>query len=398
MPLVALDPDASNPEVLRSLMYFPQSKNAQASFGTQAIQNYLDDSMNGRFLKSFKRFLPQQNFDGTLLNGKLVSLEELIARFLREMRDRANAFFKRDVDSVLLGRPARFSEDDQLDKLAQLRLQNAAELAGFKNIQFLEEPVAAAYRFKNELTQEQIVLVADFGGGTSDFTVIKLSSKPFRQEDVLAVGGVPLAGDSFDGALMQHRVAPNFGSEVEYQIPMSKNILRMPKGLSAYLNSTAHINFLKTPENREFLKKVKSWSLNVNDAKHLFQLEILLENQLGFSVFEAIELAKRNLSDHSKTQIEYSYPGIKISESVTQANFRKDAASESAKIFSGLDDTIEKAGLKFSQIDRVCCTGGTAKSLLVREGLLKRFPEEKLEGFRFFSSIVEGLCERAKNL
>lgn len=393
---IALDLHSESPAVFRSLMYFEPGKSPE--FGTEAITSYVENSMNGRFLKSFKRFLPVESFTGTMIDGRLWKLEELVARFLREMRERANAHFKTDVDSVVLGRPAAFSEDEQADALAQTRLEMAAKLAGFKHVEFLPEPVAAAYRFRHEIQKEEMVLVADFGGGTSDYTILKLSKNEFRPDDVIAIGGAPVAGDALDGALMRHRVAKHFGAEVKYKTPMGANVMTMPKGLIAHLNSTAYINFLNSRENIEFLKKIQSWSLGAQDSHYMSQLEVLLENQLGFSVFESIETAKRKLSDVASTHIDFSYPGIEIHEPVSQDQFRGDAGGEVSEIFAALDETLRKASLKPAQIDRICCTGGTAKALMVKEELLKRFDAQRLESFRHFTSIAEGLGERAAQI
>lgn len=393
---IPLDPTASDPSVFRSLMYFAPQE--QPCFGEEAIKAYVENSMNGRFLKSFKRFLPLESFESTVINGRIWKLEELVARFLREMRERANAHFNQDVTSVVLGRPAAFSEDAAADRLAHNRLETAAQLAGFTSIEFLPEPIAAAYRFRKEIHHEEMVLVADFGGGTSDYTILKLSQKEFKPEDVVAVHGAPVAGDALDGALMRHRVAKHFGSEVRYRVPMSSNVLTMPKGMSSYLYSTAYINFLNSPEHRDFLRKVERWSLGAADDQRMQQLAVLLENQLGFSIFEAIEGGKRRLSDSESTHIKFAYPGIVVDEPVSRDNFRQDTSDEIGTIFGALDETLARAGLRADQIDRVCCTGGTAKALMVREQLAQRFAADKLESFRHFSSIAEGLGERAQQL
>jgi hypothetical chaperone protein len=395
-PLVPLDEDAPDPAVLRSLMYFEPRQ--PPVFGLQAVRNYTENSMSGRFLRSFKRFLPMKSFESTLIDGRLWTLEEMIARFLREMRERANAHYSQDVDRVIMGRPAAFSEDADADALAQTRLEKAARLAGFRHLEFLPEPVAAAYRFRHEMRKEEIVLVADFGGGTSDYTVLKLSQKEFLPSDVLAVGGAPVAGDALDASLMKNHVAKNFGAEVAYKVPFGSNILTMPKGIISYLNSTAHINFLNSRENREFLQRVQEWALKDDDRRVMDQLAVLLENQLGFSIFEAIEAAKRQLSDQEKTEIVFKYPGIKVQEPVSRADFRRDSEEEIAKIFGALDETLKRAGVEASQVDRICCTGGTAKALVVKEQLSKRFEASRLENFRNFTSIVEGLGERARQV
>jgi hypothetical chaperone protein len=392
-PLAPLDPLAVDPYVLRSLIYFEPK--LSPVFGVQAVQRYTENSMSGRFLRSFKRFLPMKSFESTLIEGRLWKLEEIVGRFLREMRERANLHYGQDVDSVIMGRPAAFSEDDDADSLAQGRLEAAARLAGFRHIEFLPEPVAAAYRYRQEMKREELVLVADFGGGTSDYTVLKLSKNDFQPSDVLAIGGASVAGDALDASLMKNHVARNFGAEVSYRVPFGNNVLTMPKGIIGHLNSTAHINFLNSRENREFLERVKTWSLGGEDERVMDQLRVLLENQLGFSLFEAIEQAKRRLSEKEKTEIVFEYPDIRVREPVTRKQFREDAHDELSKIFLALDETLARAGLKAREIDRVCCTGGTAKALVVREELLKRFEESRLDNFRNFTSIVEGLSERA---
>jgi hypothetical chaperone protein len=395
-PLVPLDQFAPDPTVMRSLIYFEPGVGAR--FGEEAIKQFVQNSMSGRFLKSFKRFLPQKSFEGTVVDGKHWQLDDLIARFLREMRERANAHLDKDITSVVLGRPALFSEDVASDELAQSRLESAAKKAGFRHIEFLPEPVAAAYRYRLEMKKEEVVLVADFGGGTSDYTVIKLSQKQFQPQDVLAMGGAAVAGDALDGCIMRYKVAKHFGADVSYSVPMSSNVLQMPKGLMSHLCSTAYIQFLKSRENREFLKKVKSWSLNPKDRVALENLEILLENQLGFAVFERIEAAKKTISTAATAQISFKYPGIEIEDSLTQKQFKEYSNSEVSKIFSALDETLRKCNLQPTQIDRICCTGGTAKVALIKQELSKRFDENRIENFRNFTSIVEGLAERGQQL
>jgi hypothetical chaperone protein len=392
-PLAPMDPLALDPCVLRSLMYFEPK--LSPVFGLQAVQRYTENSMSGRFLRSFKRFLPMKSFESTLIEGRLWKLEEIIGRFLREMRERANLHYGQDVDSVIMGRPAAFSEDVEADRLAQDRLEAATRLAGFRHIEFLPEPVAAAYRYRQEMKREELVLVADFGGGTSDYTVLKLSKNDFQPSDVLAIGGASVAGDALDASLMKNHVARNFGAEVSYRVPFGNNVLTMPKGIISHLNSTALINFLNSRENREFLQRVKTWSLGGEDERVMEQLRVLLENQLGFSLFESIEQAKRRLSDKEKTEIVFEYPEIRVREAVTRKEFWEDAQTELSKIFMALDETLARAGVEAKDIDRVCCTGGTAKALVVREELLKRFEESRLDNFRNFTSIVEGLSERA---
>lgn len=227
---IPLDPFAIDPTILRSVLYFPNQKTC--FYGAQAISEFTHQDMHGRLLRSVKKFLPSRSFIGTYIENRPMNLEDLIGIFLKELRRRANEHFGQDVDAVVLGRPAKFSQDPADDQWAQYRLEKAARIAGFKTIDFCPEPIAAAREFRAQINETKTALIADFGGGTSDYTVLKIGKGPYRSSDVLAIGGVSIAGDALDGAVMRKRIAPHFGSEVRYQVPFGSNILQMPTFLA----------------------------------------------------------------------------------------------------------------------------------------------------------------------
>lgn len=274
LPPLPLDPDAKDPTILRSLLYFPDR--TKCFFGESAIREYVQHDMEGRLLRSVKKFLPTRSFVGTFVGDRAFYLEDIIATFLGEMRRRANAKLARDVDAVLLGRPARFSADDAEDRFAEERLRTAAERAGFRHIAFCPEPLAAAYEFTSTLTEPKIVFVADFGGGTSDYTVIRLDPKAKNQVEVLAIGGVPVAGDALDGALMRGRIARHFGADVQYQVPFGSNVLTMPKLLMEKICSPADISVLRERDTQEFFRNVRSWALSDADRAKMDNLSSLI--------------------------------------------------------------------------------------------------------------------------
>lgn len=391
---LALDPVAKEPEVFRSVMYLTPNR---ALFGAEAVKVFLEDELQGgaegRLFRSFKRLLPQQTFGGTQIGSKRIQLEEIISRFLGELRRRANEKTGKDVTSVIMGRPALFSEDPALDKLAQERLERASRAAGFTELEFVPEPLAAAFRYRKEMSGEEIILVADFGGGTSDYTVMKLAKREFQSSDVLAIGGVPIAGDALDGEFMRHRISRQFGSEVEYRTPFGSNVLRMPKLLMEHLCSTVHIPLLSSRDNADFLDRVKKGSLGEEDERVLEQLEILISDQLGFPVFESIERCKRELSQEEKSAVKFDYPGVHFNEPISRKQFREFSEQTLGKILKSLDETLVRAGVTPDQITRVCCTGGTARVKILRDPIVERFGAAKIEEYRNFTSIVEGLGE-----
>src|SRR5258708_5886813 len=311
-PPIPLDERALDPSVFRSILFF--SDESAWSFGSGALADYVAQGLRGRFIRSVKRFLPMQSFADTRIGTRKVTIEELVGLFLREMRKRANAYFERDVRRVILGRPARFSDDNQADALAEARLRRAAEFAGFEDVHFCPEPLAAAYDFGTTKPGARTFLVADFGGGTSDFTVARLDPARRDELEVLAMGGVAQAGDAFDGSLMRHGIAEHFGSRVRYQVPFGSNWLEMPAPLMERLCSPADICLLARRDVLEFLRRVRSGSACEDDKRAVDQLTTLIEDGLGFQLFEAIELGKRGLSGADSATFRFEYPGIDIVE------------------------------------------------------------------------------------
>ena len=393
---IPLDLEAADTRILRSVLFFPNRKTVY--FGKKAIDEFVANDLEGRLIRSIKKFLPVKSFNGTFVGEKLFSLEDIISVFLAELRKRGNEHFQQDVDSVVLGRPAKFSEDAEADALGQARLEKAARIAGFKHIEFLPEPVAAAREFRKHLTEEKLVFVADFGGGTSDFTVIRLGPKPFKPEDVLSIGGVSLAGDAIDGSLMRHRVSKHFGADVQYQVPFGSNVLTMPKMLMERICAPADISVLNKRETLSFFENVKQWSLDSTSRQKMDQLFSLIHNQLGFSVFEEIEKTKRGLSDELEVTFNFRYPDLDLSEKVIRTDFDSYNESVYSRILTEIDSTLARAQVKPSDIEAVCMTGGTAKVHFIREELTRRFGAEKIQSHKNFQSIVDGLAERAKEL
>jgi hypothetical chaperone protein len=370
----------------------------QCFYGAQAISEFVSHDMEGRLIRSIKKFLPVRSFIGTWIENRPMNLEDIIAVFLKELRQRANRHFDQDVDHVVMGRPARFSPDPGDDQYAQYRLEKAAKIAGFKSIEFCPEPIAAAREFRTQLRETKKVLVADFGGGTSDYTILEISQRPYQDSDVLAIGGVAVAGDALDGGVMRRRISSHFGAQVQYQVPFGSNRLQMPIHLMEKICSPADISLLRERDTMDFFQNVRQWSLGLEDRKKMDQLFLLIQDQLGFSVFEEIEKTKRKLSESESARFSFQYPGMEVDEVIEREQFNTYVGDQVEKILGALDDTVRAAGIKYSDIDIVCSTGGTAKVPVIQEGLISRFGREKILQHNHFHSIVQGLGQRAKEL
>jgi hypothetical chaperone protein len=389
---VALDPDAADPTILRSILCFPDE--GGVFVGNEALRQFIEQGAEGRLLRSIKHHLGSRSFRGTIIRGRMVTAEELVAALLRQMRERADAAFEAEVRRVVLGRPVHFDGED--DAFAESRLRRAAELAGFQEVHFLPEPVAAARAFGAAAQREEIALIGDFGGGTSDFTVLRIGPRALERSDVLGVGGVAVAGDALDAALMRAKVAQHFGAEVQYRAPFGQNVLRMPQGIVQHLCSPAHLSILQRRDIASFLADVRRWSLSEEDRRRMDQLTVLVEETQGFQLFEAIERAKRALSSEAKAEIAFSYPGIEVRERVTRSRFEDASRREVDAILCCLDETVRAAGVKPGDIAVVCCTGGTAKVPRIAAGIRSRFPAARMEQFKGFHSVVEGLAREAQ--
>jgi len=396
MEPINLDPLHSDPTIMRSILYFSGETNV--SFGQNAIKQYVENTGDGRLIRSIKKYLPSESFTGTIIGNKFYQIEYLISSFLRELKKRADLCFSQDVKRVVLGRPARFSLDDKKDNLAESRLKKAAELAGFNDVQFFPEPFAAAFSFREELESEKLVLVVDLGGGTSDFTVIKIGSKAYTPNDVLSIGGISIAGDVLDGSLMTHELSPYFGAGAKYQLPMGGNILEMPPILKEKLSSPADITLLNHSDIMYFLNDVKKSLCSKDDLVKMDRLFALVEDNLGFSIFEEIEKWKKDVCLHGKGRFNFNYPEIELHADLDYDRFQICTQESIEKIFASMNDVIKSAGIQPEQIDMICCTGGTSKVPAIRNQLVKTYGIDKIQSFQNFHSVIKGLSHRAAEL
>jgi hypothetical chaperone protein len=393
-PPIALDPDAPDPSVLRSILYF--TSDGSPYFGVRALAEYVDRGMDGRLLRSLKRFLPAAGFRSTFVGSRRYRLEELIGAMLRTMRHRANQEFGVDVRRVLLGRPARYSKASEEDTLAEARMREAASLAGFDQIDFCAEPTAAARDFESELAQERLVLVADFGGGTSDFSLVRMTRSGFQHDDVLATGGLSIAGDVLDGALMKHQVSHHFGARARYTVPFGDLLLPMPAVLMDLLCTPAKLQLLQARETRALLADVRAGAASAEDRAAVERLECVVDDALGFSVFEAVEATKRALSTASHAAFSFHYPTIDLEQPISRAQFEAACTKPVAAIFDCLDSVLQSAGASASDVDLVCLTGGTSRVPLVHKRLAQRFGPQRLRRLRGLHSVVGGLAHQAR--
>lgn len=381
--------------VLRSLLYTPE--NNKWFFGQEAIQEYVNHEGEGRFFRSIKKFLPEPSYNGTIVFNRNMNISEMVSVFLKEMRLRSDKVTGKKVERLVLGRPALYSLNKEHDQLAQDRMQKAAEIAGFKEVIFCPEPIAAGLDYTSLVKKEKIVMIADFGGGTSDFTLMKVHKGTYSQSDILGLSGIFSAGDALDGLMMRDFISPHFGSRFEYKIPGGNNILKFPKNLLTKICSPAHITHLREKDTWEFLQHIEKFALSGDDSKNMQQLFTLVESQLGFPLFNEIEKTKIRLTKHTESLFHYQFPGILIDQPVSKAGYDESVTDSVDEIMKTMMDVFTQSNLQAKDVDEVILTGGTSQFPMIQARLESFFGKEKLLEHNIYQSVVNGLAQFAKN-
>ncbi len=393
IPSIAIDPTYADPSLMRTLLYFPETESCL--FGHEALKKYLENDMSGRLFRSFKSHLPNKNYLGTIINNRSMTLENMIGLFLLELKTRSESYLKTEIKKTIIGKPARYSMDPNQDQLAMERMRNAANFAGFTEVHFMPEPLAAALEFRKEIQKEKIILIGDFGGGTSDFTIMKITNSEFSENDVLALDGCPLAGDYLDSVFMSQRLNQYFGASTKYRLPMSSNVLSMPQAVIERLNNPAHIVHLKEKETYNFIKEIQKCALKKEDQLAIERLFTLIEDQQIFSFFETIENTKKQLSKKSKDLFQFNYPDLIISEIFASSDFETWSSTIKNEIQKTIDRCLEQAQINSDQIDSIFLTGGTAHVPFIQNMFKDRFGNDKIQTKKHFHSVLSGLVQQA---
>lgn len=390
--VLAVDGNGGAGELMRSVLYFSEENEIYA--GHEAISQYVSDGAAGRFMQSIKTFLPNTSFDSTEIFGKRYMIDDLVAIILRKLKASGEAHVGSTVDSVVLGRPVVFSPDAVKDAVAEKRLEKAARKAGFKNIWFQYEPVAAALAFESTLQagQERTVFIGDFGGGTSDFSVIRVKGGAFdrsdRRSDVLSLGGVYVAGDKFDSQIMWDKVAHHFGRYARYRTMGKDDWVSIPKSIIYTLCQWHRIPLLRARKTRELIRVIKG---TTDDRRALEHLENIISDNYGFFLFQAIEKAKCELSGREQALVSFTERDLCISEALGKGEFETLNAENFRQIADCIDEVVARSGLLPAQIDTVFLTGGTSRIPHIQNLFADRFGLDKLENRDAFTSVVHGL-------
>jgi hypothetical chaperone protein len=385
-------------ESYRSLLYLERisepGKSRLASWtGPAAIERYLSREVAGRLIQSLKSFLSSRTLRGTEIFGRYETIEDLIARILRDLREQAERQFGVPINSVVTGRPVRFvgAESEEDNAHAEGRLRKAFHLAGFESVEFELEPVAAAHYYESTLHRDELILIGDFGGGTSDFSLIRVgpsvAARGRRKDDLLGNAGVGIAGDAFDAKIVRHLVSPHLGAGT--MMRSIDKILPVPNWVYAKLERWHHLSLLKAKETMNLLSSVRAQAL---EPEKLDALIHLVSEDLGYRLHQSVQQTKCELSNSPSARFHLSEGEVEIDVIVQRSSFENWITEEVIAIENCVDSLLSCANLLPADVNMVFLTGGSSFVPMVRRIFERRFGVDRISSGNEFTSVARGLA------
>jgi len=418
--VLPLDPQNAMPEVVKTILYI--TKDFKPYIGQEAVELYYKHNVNrqrrfvkkwageidyrgadmhyvrdifvfvdelkpGRLMQFIKTALRTDTYQGTQIFEQYYTLSEIIATYLRQLKQRAEVLLGEKITSVTLGRPVQFSASPEQDQRAQEMLRQAALAASFDQVDFEFEPVAAALYYELSLDHPQNVLIFDFGGGTLDITIMRCGGPAARDRHrrVFASGGIGIAGSDFDRTIIQRRLLPHFG---QGQIHANPEIHELIHAVADWIA----LPDLSTPLVKGRLEQA------IREGKapvRLKALEALIFNDLAFSFYNTVESAKITLSSQGAVTMDLNEKDLHIWELYTRSQFEKDIHDDQQQIEKVLLDTLQASGLEPGQVDAVVKTGGSSSIPAFSVMLERIFSPDKVKASNVFSSVTAGLAIKA---
>ncbi len=384
--LVALE---DGKQTMPSVLFF-NFENDHTYFGRAAMLEYVTGA-DGRVMRALKSILGSSLMhDETRIKARRVPFTEILGTFLKELHDRAQAVAGDAIEQVVAGRPVRFvDDDDAADRNAETQLEGAIRAQGFRHIEFQFEPIAAALDYERQINNEQLALVVDIGGGTSDFTIVRLSPERARaadrQADILATAGVHIGGTDFDRLLSMSSVMPmlGLGSLVK------SGDRPLPIGPYFDLATWHRINRLYT---RQTMTGLRATRQEAQDTTKIDKLIDIVEGRYGHLLAAHVEEAKIALTEQEVIDFRFNPDNIGLAKTITRSDFDAAIAAEAARIPAKITDMLASAGLKADAIQTLIMTGGSTQIATVRRGFNAMFENAKFVETDAFGSVGLGLA------
>jgi hypothetical chaperone protein len=389
-------------DAFRSLLYLEHVKEGgraaiKSWTGPIAIEQYLAAETKGRLIQSLKSHLSSRSLTSTDVFGQRHTIEALIARILADLRVQAERHFGLPIRHAMAGRPVRFvgaeTDDDNLYALARLR--KAFQIAGYESVDFEMEPVAAAYHYESTLDHDELILIGDFGGGTSDFSLLRVGPgvrhRGRTPQDFLGNSGVGLAGDAFDAKIVRNLVSPRLGAGSSAR-SLNKVLPAVPNWVYFKLERWHHLSFLRT---MTVLNMLNSTRVVAFEPEKIEALIHLIEDDLGYHLHAAVQRLKCALSQASEAEFCFVDGRMEIRASVTRREFETWVSEEVSAIELCVDSLLRTSGVEPQDVDAVFLTGGSSFVPAVRGIFDTRFGAGRVRSGHEFTSVARGLALKA---
>jgi hypothetical chaperone protein len=363
-------------------------------YGRAAIASYIGGA-DGRMMRSLKSILGSALADETTrVKKRVIPFLDVIGMFVTTLKARAEAGAGETLDHVVVGRPVHFVDGDPLaDREAQRQLETAIRAQGFRHIEFQYEPIAAALDYEQQVAREELGLIVDLGGGTSDFSVVRVSPDRARatdrQDDILATAGVHVGGTDFDRLLSLKHVMPELG----YQTPTADGKRPLPSAPYVDLATWHRINRLYTPD---VLRQLKHTQREARDPGRVDDTISIVTHREGHRLAGAVEDAKIVLTHDTETRLAFEGEEVALTPSITRKAFDSAIAGQVEKIEDTIGLTLATAGLSSDRIETLILTGGSTQIPAIMGKLRSLFPHARVVETDAFGSVGLGLALDAR--
>lgn len=388
--LVALEGEQPT---LPSAVFF-NFEDGHTYFGRRAIADYTD-SVEGRLMRSLKSVLGSSLAnEKTRIKTRLIGFTDIIGLFISHLKKRLEEDAGGPVERVVLGRPVQFVDDDaDADAKAQSELEKAARAQGFKHIAFQFEPIAAALDYEQNVAREELALIVDMGGGTSDFSIVRVSPERARSDDrkgdILANRGIHIGGTDFDRLLSIAHIMPELG----YLTPTKDGKRNLPASYFIDLATWQRINLIYTAKAMSDLKQIR---FEAERADLVDRFIHIVEHRYGHAMAGLVERAKIALTEHSWAEVKVSLPGVRLAAGITRAGLEETIGGDIERVAATVRQTIADAGVPASAITAVFLTGGSTAIPLAKRRILSLVPQASVIEGDMFGSVGLGLALDAR--
>ncbi|MGF7169897.1 putative chaperone protein [Sphingobium xanthum] len=377
--------------VFRSALCFWQDdtrRNAIAhEAGPWAIAEYLDFPEGSRFIQSFKSVAASPVFEHATIFDKRLRFEELGGLFLDHLVDHAGSALATRPERIVVGRPVRYAGSRPDEALARQRYDAMFRSFG-TDIHYVYEPLGAAFSYARRLTRPATILVADFGGGTSDFSIVRVAAPGAKRRcEPLGSAGIGIAGDTFDYRIVDHLVLPMLGKGGSYA--SFDKMLEIPR---SYFADFADWSRLALMRNRRTLAELERLQRAAADPAAIGRMIMIIERELGYRLYDAVGSLKRALSTQEQAQFRFAADELVIEADVRRADFERWIAPDIARIEATVDKALATAGVNEAAIERVFLTGGSSLIPAIRALFDRRFGADRIATGGELTSIAHGLA------